>query len=113
VADVEQALHTLLTHYPQNPDSQRLRQRYRKHRQSLFVCLYHPDVPPTNNASEQALRNSVIYRKVTGGFRSSWGATVYASLISILETARRQERSCFATLSAILAGHPTFAPLRE
>jgi transposase len=112
VAAVEQALDALLAHYPNNPDSQRLRERYRKHRRALFVCLRCPDVPPTNNASEQALRNSVVYRKVTGGFRSSWGASVYASLISILETARRQQRSCFATLSAILAGHPTFVPLR-
>jgi transposase len=110
VAAVEHALDVLLAQYPNNPDSQRLRERYRKHRRSLFVFLYQPDVPPTNNASEQALRNSVIYRKVTGGFRSSWGATVYASLISILETARRQERSCFATLCAVLAGHPIFAP---
>jgi transposase len=113
VAAVEHGLDVLLAQYPNNLDSQRLRERYRKHRRSLFVFLYHPDVPPTNNASEQALRNSVIYRKVTGGFRSSWGATLYASLISILETARRQGRSCFATLSAILAAHPTFVPLRE
>ena len=110
---VEQTLDALLTEFPKNPDSQRLRQRYRKHRLSLFVFLHDPEVPPTNNASEQALRNSVIYRKVTGGFRSTWGATVYADLISILETARRQERSAFATLSAILAGCPTFALPRE
>lgn len=110
---VEQTLDALLTEFPHNPDSQRLRQRYRKHRHALFVFLHDPEVPPTNNASEQALRNSVIYRKVTGGFRSAWGATVYVNLISILETARRQQRSCFATLSTILAGHPAFAPLRE
>jgi transposase len=110
---VEQRLDALLAEFPNTPDSQRLRERYRKHRRSLFVFLHDPEVPPTNNASEQALRNSVIYRKVTGGFRSSWGAAVYADLISILETARRQERSCFGTLSAILAGHPTFALLRE
>jgi transposase len=110
VTAVEQILDALLTKFPNNPDSQRLRERYRKHRHALLVFLHDPEVPPTNNASEQALRNSVIYRKVTGGFRSAWGATVYANLISILETARRQERSCFATLSAILAGRPAFAP---
>jgi transposase len=113
VARIEQALDALLAQFPNNPDSQRLRQRYRKHRQSLFVFLYRTDVPPTNNASEQALRNSVIYRKVTGGFRTAWGATVYANLISILETARRQGRQSFTTLSAILAGQPLFAPPPE
>jgi transposase len=113
VSAVEHTLDALLTEFPNNPDSQRLRERYRKHRLSLFMFLHDPDVPPTNNASEQALRNSVIYRKVTGGFRSSWGATLYADLISILETARRQQRSCFATLSTILAGRPAFVSLRE
>jgi len=113
VAAVEQALDDLLAQFPNNADSQRLRERYRKHCSSLFVFLRRPDVPPTNNASEQALRNSVIYRKVTGGFRTTWGASVYANLISILETARRQGRQSFATLSAILAGYPVFVPLRE
>ncbi len=32
------------------------------------------DVPTTNNACERALRPSVIFRKVTGGFRAEWGA---------------------------------------
>ena len=113
VACLEQALDALLAQFPNNPDSQRLRERYRKHRHSLFVFLHRPDVPPTNNASEQALRNSVIYRKVTGGFRTPWGASLYADLISILETARRQGRPCFATLSAVLAGQPIFEPVRE
>lgn len=29
------------------------------------------DVPPTNSGSEQALRPSVLFRKVTNGFRSA------------------------------------------
>jgi transposase len=113
VAAIQQAVDALLAQFPNNPDSQRLRQRYRKHRQALFVFLHRADVPPTNNASEQALRNSVIYRQVTGGFRTAWGASLYADLISVLETARRQGRQAFATLSAILAGQPLFAPVRE
>ena len=36
---------------------------------------------PTNNVSERALRPSVIFRKVTNGFRSDWGAKVYADLL--------------------------------
>jgi transposase len=74
----------------------------------LLLFLHRDDVPPTNNASERALRNSVIYRKVTGGFRSDWGADLYAALISILETARRRDLPIFETLAAILDGHPVF-----
>ena len=42
---------------------------------------------------------AMIYRKVTGGFRSSWGAA--ANAISILETARRRGQNRFDTLTAL------------
>jgi len=113
VAAVEQQLDTLLNQYPDPPDSQRLRRRYLTHRHALFVFLYRRGVPPTNNASEQALRNSVIYRKVTGGFRTDWGADLYAHVISILETTRRQGRDFLEVLTAVLAGQAAFTPLGE
>lgn len=106
----EARLDTLLATLPDHVESETLRSRFVKHRRALLLFLQRDDVPPTNNASEQALRNSVIYRKVTGGFRSDWGADLYANLISILETARRQGRAIFETLAAILNGHPVFDP---
>jgi len=113
VRQLEQHLEAVLATYPTSADAQRLWRRFRKHRPSLLTFLYHPNAPPTNNASEQALRNSVIYRKVTGGFRSAWGADLYANLISIFETARRQGRDLFATLADVVALHPIFAPIPE
>ena len=95
--------------YPDNDDSRRLWRRYRKHRDALFLFLEREDVPPTNNASEQALRNSVIYRKVTGGFRTTWGAELYANFMSVLETARRQGHTIFETLSKLLASQSAFS----
>ena len=41
-------------------------------RRYLFVFLENRAVPPTNNGSEQALRPTVIFRKVTNCFRSEW-----------------------------------------
>lgn len=113
IVDIEQKLDKLLNQYPDNPDSQRLRRRYLKHRQNIFVFLYHQGVPPTNNASEQALRNSVIYRKVTGGFRTEWGAEMYANVISILETSRRQGSNFFDILTAIFSDQPAFETIGE
>lgn len=104
----EQQLDDLLTIAPDTVDSETLRGRFVKHRRALLLFLHRDDVPPTNNASEQALRNSVIYRKVTGGFRSDWGADLYAALISILETARRRGLAIFDTLAAVLTGQPVF-----
>jgi len=109
----EWCLDKLLKTTPVSDDSQRLWRRFHKHRQALLLFLQRSDVPPTNNASEQALRNSVIYRKVTGGFRSDWGAELYANLLSILETARRQGRSIFEILQMIFAHQPNFSWIAE
>ena len=64
----------------------------------LFVFLKRRDAEPTNNESERALRPSVIFRKVTNGFRSEWGAKAYAALCSIVETGRRNGRSALAAI---------------
>ena len=45
-------------------------------------------MPPTNNISERNLRPSVIFRKVTNGFRCEWGAETYAAFRSVVSTAK-------------------------
>jgi transposase len=40
----------------------------------------------------------VIFRKVTNGFRSEWGAKTYAALCSIVETGRRNGRSALTAI---------------
>ena len=72
-------------------------------RDKLLVFLTRRDVEPTNNVSERGLRPSVIFRKVTNGFRSSWGAAVYADLCSIVATGRIHRRSPLASIRAVLA----------
>ena len=52
----------------------------------------------TNNASEQALRKSVVHRKVSGGFRSTWGVEASATVATVLKTARKHRRSPLETL---------------
>jgi len=102
VVAIERACDALLEELPASLDSQNLRRRFLLHRDHLFTFLVVPNVPPTNNASEQALRNSVIYRKVTGGFRSDWGAAAYANVVSVIETARRRGQNLLDTLLSLL-----------
>ena len=83
-----------------------LQRRYGKHWRDLFVFLEREGVEPTNNASERDLRNSVIHRKVTGGYRSDWGATASMILISILTTARKRSQRYFAALCAVAGPSP-------
>jgi transposase len=72
-------------------------------RDKLLVFLTRRDVEPTNNASERALRMSVIFRKVTNGFRSTWGAKVYADVCSIVATGRMAGQTALAAIRAALA----------
>ena len=78
-------------------------------RDKLLVFLTRRDVEPTNNVSERALRPSVIFRKVTNGFRSNWGAKVYADLCSIVATGRLNGRSPLAAIRQALAAAPAAA----
>jgi transposase len=45
----------------------------------------------------------VIFRRVTNGFRSEWGAKVYADLCSIVATGRLAGRSALAAIRDALA----------
>jgi transposase len=97
---------TCLPEQPATANARRLQERYRQHRASLFVFLDRPDVPPTNNASEQDLRPSVIHRKVTGGYRSWAGAEISAIFTSLFATARKQGQSFLDRLLAIAGPSP-------
>lgn len=92
------------------PEAQKLQRRYQKHHNSLFVFLYYPGVPYDNNASERALRNSVIHRKVSGGFRSETGASAHAIVASVVDTARKRGQDILDVLQAHI-GHP--APITQ
>ncbi len=100
---------TFLPDQPDLANARRLQARYREHRASLFVFFDRPDVPPTNNASEQDLRPSVIHRKVTGGFRSQLGADISAILTSLLTTARKRGENLFQALRSVAGTSPLHA----
>jgi transposase len=57
-------------------------------RQYLFVFVTNRDVPATNNGSERALRPCAVFRKITNGFLTEWGAKLFANIHSVIETAR-------------------------
>jgi transposase len=76
--------------------------RFRKYRDALLLFLYDERVPFHNSACERALRPSVIHRKVTGGFRSQWGAQAYAALASVIDTAKLQQQNVFDCLVTLM-----------
>jgi transposase len=102
VTELEWRLDRLLARPVTAPAARALVKRYRKHRAHLLTFLHDPQVPHHNNDAERALRPSVVHRKVTGGFRSAWGAHAYAALASVIDTAKLRGQSVFATLVALM-----------
>jgi len=62
----------------------------------------HPEIAADNNSSERNLRPTATYRKVTGGFRSTWGADLYAAVRSTVATAAKQGIHAFDAIRATL-----------
>jgi transposase len=86
-----------------------LKRQTKRWRGQFFTFLTDRAVPATNNGAERALRPSVIFRKVTNGFRSAWGADVHALIRSVIGTGRLNGLSAHQAISRALAGQPIFA----
>ena len=79
--------------------------RLRDHKEATLRFLHDPTVPFTNNQAERDLRMMKVRQKISGGFRSDTGAQTFATLRTVLSTARKQGWNILATLttpSAIL-----------
>lgn len=72
-----------------------------KHRDRIFTFLTNPDVPPTNNDSEKALRPAKTKLKVSGCFRTEAGAENYATVASVIQTAVKNGQNPFEVLRVI------------
>jgi len=107
---LDRRLDRLLAVSPTTQAGQQLARGIRKCRGDLFVFITRRDVPATNNECERALRPSVIFRKVTGGFRSQWGARTYADALSVIATGRLHGHSALNALRDALAGRPILVP---
>lgn len=84
--DLARRLAILLACKPDTVAGRKLRNGMEKAKDKLFVFITRRNVPPTNNLSERLLRLSVIFCRVTNGFRSTWGAQVYANICSVTAT---------------------------
>jgi transposase len=103
-ADLEKRLDRLLALNPTAPAGAKMQRVIKRFRQHLFVFMAKRDIEPTNNGSERALRPCAVYRKITNGFRSEWGAKLYADIRSVVETARRRGMQAIEAIRLTLAG---------
>jgi transposase len=83
--------------------SQRIRVglEYHHARGNLLRFLEHPDVSPTNNAAERALRHNVIFRKLCGGSKTQSGARALEAYSTVIQTAKRRGQNPVAVLAEL------------
>jgi hypothetical protein len=79
----------------------RLQKRIRRYRNEWLTFMDHPGVSPTNNLAEQALRAVVILRKQTFGSRTKAGAKRLGTMMTVIETAKRQGKNVLKFLVAL------------
>jgi transposase len=113
LADLERRLDRIMAAVPLGEPGRKLRKRIAANRAHLFVFVTNRDVPYTNNISERHLRPSVIFRKVTNGFRCEWGAETYAAFRSVVSTAKANRASALDVLRFVLAAQSPVEPLAE
>jgi transposase len=101
--DLDRRLDRILSAAPSGKAGHKLRKRILANRAHLFVFMTRRDVPATNNVSERHLRPSVIFRKVTNGFRCEWGAETYAAFRSVVSTAKANRASVYNTIRFVLS----------
>jgi len=99
-------LNELLALKPKHQAGVKLQNTFKRIRPSLFLFMTRRELPPTNNGSERALRPCAVFRKITNGFRTDWGAKFYADVRSTIETARRRAVGPLEAIRLTLAGKP-------
>lgn len=70
---------------------------------SLFTCIIHLFVEPTNNIAERALRELIVIRKIIGGLRRENGARTMETITSMLATWKQQNKPLYPTLKKTIS----------
>jgi transposase len=106
-ARAEDRLDRLLAIPAAHPAGAVLKKQVKAWRTKFFVFMTDRRVAATNNISEREIRPSVVFRKVTNGFRSDWGAQIHAGYRSVTGTARLKGQTPLEAVRSIVDG--TFA----
>ena len=82
-----------------------LSHRFCLHGEGYFRFITHPEIQPTNNSVEQAMRFGVMDRHMTQGTRSQRGREFCEGLWTILATCSLQKHSAFEWIHAAIRAH--------
>jgi len=101
----KQRLKELLDHSAESKhlskDSKKLVKSLIKNQAFIFKFLTDPDIPHHNNDTERELRKSKIKSKIAGCFRTFKGFETYASILTFIQTCRKQDQDILCQLQKI------------
>src|SRR3989339_1409086 len=95
-------LQKVIDYYSHYEECQAVTKYINFHLESWFTCIKTAGVQPTNNYAEQAIRETVLVRKIIGAFRSEKGTKTYETLASLIATWQLQEQDIKAELNRML-----------
>jgi transposase len=95
----DEVLRQALRDVPPTAASRNLAKRFGQHGEAYFEFVTTPDVEPTNNLAEQAIRFVVIDRQITQGTRGEMGRRWCERVWTVIATCTQQGRSVFEYLS--------------
>ncbi len=89
---------------PQKTKSRNLLERLQNYEEDVLRFMTDKAVPFTNNQGENDLRMAKVQQKISGCFRSDYGAEMFFGLRSYLSSCKKQGVSASTALSLLLNG---------
>jgi transposase len=91
---------------PNHPLAKKLARRFKgKAADDYFRFLIEPDVEPTNNSTERAIRHVVIDRRITQGTRGQVGMRWSERIWTTIATCKKQNRNVFEFINQSLLAY--------
>lgn len=98
-------LYDMIMSGPDTREANNLGDRFVDHFESYFTFITTPNVEPTNNLAEQAIRFVAIHRRITQGTRSEAGQHWCERIWTVITTCGQQGRSVFEYLFEAVSAH--------
>jgi transposase len=115
LAPIQAELLALVEHASRKSKRTQLHRRFANNLLKVWPALWtfatHPDVEPTNNPAERALRAPAIHRKLSHGTRTDNGERFTERALTAAATCRQQHHSLFVYLTETITAHTRGDPL--
>ena len=120
-AELESAINLPISRSEATPLAKTVRtcQQLLKIEEAMWTFVDHPDLEPTNNVAERALRPAVIWRNTSFGSQSQGGSEFVSRMLTVSYSLKAQGRSVLAFLtqscqaSRLGTTPPTLIPISE